>query len=205
MDTLRAGRVARFWTSVVCAALTAGVVGCQTADFARSSNPPADPSTVYTPAHRTFGSAVNDFFWVRSRPVQPIEFPHKAHVAKGLTCTEFCHDSATTGPIAGLPSVTTCMVCHASIAADRPLIKKIAAWADQGLDLQWQRVYRYTDQAHVKFNHAPHIRAHVECAACHGDVANQTVARRNVDLHMGFCVSCHRERKAPDECVTCHF
>ena len=55
------------------------------------------------------------------------------------------------------------------------------------------------------FNHAPHIRAGVECATCHGDVARQTVAGRNVDLTMGFCVKCHKTRHASNDCLTCHF
>ena len=41
-------------------------------------------------------------------------------------CTEYCHESVTKGPVAGLPSVKTCMICHESIATDRPLIKQIA-------------------------------------------------------------------------------
>ena len=63
-------------------------------------------------------------------------------------------------------------------------------------------MYGYTQQAHVKFNHAPHIRAKVECSTCHGNIAQQTVAQRNVDLTMGFCVNCHREKKAPTDCLT---
>ena len=57
----------------------------------------------------------------------------------------------------------------------------------------------------VKFNHAPHIRANVECATCHGDVAQQTVAQRSVEHTMGFCVNCHNERQASVDCLTCHF
>ena len=56
----------------------------------------------------------------------------------------------------------------------------------------------------MRFNHAPHIRAKVECATCHGDVAKQTVAERIVDHSMGFCVNCHREKKASNDCLTCH-
>ncbi len=41
----------------------------------------------------------------------------------------------------------------------------------------------------MKFNHAPHIRANVECSTCHGDIAHQTVAQRNVNLDMGDCVT----------------
>lgn len=202
---------ARFWTTVVCAA---GLATCAFAAVATSgcsafresaADSPHAAADVYTPAHETFGQSVNEFLWVRSTPHQPIEFPHKTHVAKGIKCTEYCHEAVTKGPRAGLPSLNTCMACHTQFATDRPLIKQITAIADKGEDLQWQRVYGYTPQSHVRFNHAPHIRANVECSTCHGDIAGGTVATRNVDLNMGFCVSCHRQKNAPNECVTCHF
>jgi hypothetical protein len=107
--------------------------------------------------------------------------------------------------VAGIPNVEICMACHVATAVDKPRIKQIAALYDKGLDVPWQRVNRYTTQQHVRFNHAPHIAAKVECSKCHGDIARQTVAERNVDLTMGFCVSCHREKKAPEECITCHY
>jgi hypothetical protein len=71
--------------------------------------------------------------------------------------------------------------------------------------LAWQRVYGYAKEAHVRFDHAPHIRAKVECSTCHGDIAQQTVAQRNVNMTMGFCVNCHTERKASNDCLTCHY
>jgi len=158
-----------------------------------------------TTAHETFGGAVNDYFGLGTKPQQPIEFPHNTHIEKGVTCTEYCHESVTKGPQAGLPSVNTCLICHAAIATDRPRIQQITQMSEKGIDLNWQRVYGYPQSAHVRFNHAPHIRANVECATCHGDIAHQTVAQRNVDLNMGYCVNCHREKKAPNDCLTCHF
>ena len=169
----------------------------------RSEPPPVSP--VFTPAHQTVGGAFADFFGYRAQPVQPIEFPHKRHVEKKLKCTEYCHESVDKGPIAGLPSVKTCMICHESIATDRPLIQKVADYSKRGIDISWQRVYGYPNESHVKFNHAPHIRAGVDCATCHGDVQNQTVAKRNIDLRMGFCVDCHAARRASNDCLTCHF
>jgi hypothetical protein len=188
----------------------AGGVGCQIYERnvpAASTAPvlPGQSTAVFTTARPSFGAAVNDFFDRRPAPVQPIEFPHNIHVGKQIACTEYCHESVTTGPIAGLPSVRTCMICHNTIATDRDRIKQITAMREKGIDLAWQRVYGYSAQAHVKFNHAPHIRAKVECSTCHGNIAQQTVAQRNVDLTMGFCVSCHRENKAPTDCLTCHF
>ena len=39
----------------------------------------------------------------------------------------------------------------------------------------------------------------------HGDVQQMTVATRAMEHTMEFCVTCHREKKAPDDCVTCHY
>ena len=99
----------------------------------------------------------------------------------------------------------TCLICHNAIATDRPRIKQITAMREKGIDLAWQRVFGYTPQAHVKFNHAPHIRAQLECATCHGNIGEQTVAQRNVELTMGYCVNCHNARKVSTDCLTCHF
>jgi len=180
--------------------LAAAIGGCRIADGGASAS-----SSVYTPAHETFGSAVNDFLNIRPVRSQPFPFPHKTHVAKKIACTEYCHESVEKGPVAGLPSIKTCMICHESIATDRPLIQQITALSKTGVDLSWQRVYGYASEYHVRFNHAPHIRAKVDCSNCHGKIGEQTVAERNVDLKMGFCVDCHKSRKAPNECITCHF
>jgi hypothetical protein len=170
--------------------------------------PPAGPprETVYTPAHATVSSAVREFFGVRVSAAQPIPFPHKTHIEKAmLKCADYCHESVEKGPRAGLPSVKTCMICHDSIATDRPLIQTITDYSKRGVDLPWQRVYGFTQEAHVRFDHSPHIRAKVECTTCHGNVAQQTVAERSVKHSMGFCVDCHRERQASNDCLTCHF
>jgi formylmethanofuran dehydrogenase subunit E len=194
------GTVARSWTVVLLVAAAAGAASCGV--FGGATSPPA--AAVFTPAHRTTGDAVRAFFDVRPRVQQPIPFPHKVHIAKKAQCTD-CHESVERGPVAGLPGVKTCMTCHSQIATDRPLIRQITAWSDQGLDIEWKRVYGYTHEAHVRFNHAPHIRANVGCATCHGDLGQQTVAERVVDLNMGFCVNCHKAKNASNDCLTCHF
>jgi hypothetical protein len=181
-------------------AAAGGVAACNTTPRGQ-----AESASVFTPARRTAGAAVKDFFGVRPKAVQPIAFPHDVHIAKGLACTEYCHESVTKGPVAGLPSVKTCLICHAAIATDRPIIQQITELESKGVDIAWQRVYGYTHEAHVRFNHAPHIRAGVECSICHGNVGRQTVAERVVDLSMGFCVNCHKSKNASNDCLTCHF
>ncbi len=166
---------------------------------------PGQSTGVFTTAHPSFSAALNAFFDVRAEPEQPLDFPHNIHAGKQIACTDYCHEAVSTGPVAGLPSVRTCMICHNTIATDRPRIQQITAMRERGEDLAWQRVYGYPAPAHVRFNHAPHISAKVECSTCHGDIAGGTVAQRNVELTMGFCVNCHNERKASIDCLTCHF
>ncbi len=197
--------------AATCLAAFSGSVGCRLFEpapsSAHSSAPvlPGQPTGVFTTARPTFAAALSDFMGRRPIAAQPIEFPHNVHVARQIMCTEYCHESVTTGPVAGLPSVSTCMICHAAIATDKPRIQQIAALSEKGIDLQWTRVYGYAPEAHVRFNHAPHIRAKVECTTCHGDIGGQTIAQRNVDLSMGFCVNCHNANKASIDCLTCHF
>ena len=160
---------------------------------------------VFTPAHRTIVGAARDYFGIRTPATQPIEFPHNVHVQKGLTCTDYCHENASRGPVAGIPSVKTCMICHEAIATDRPRVQRVAEFAKRQIEIPWARVYNYPSEAHVSFQHAPHIRASVACATCHGDIAGGTVATRNVELNMGFCVNCHQAKQASLDCLTCHF
>jgi hypothetical protein len=195
---------------LVCLLALAGGVGCGLL-VPEEPPPPAAPllpgqsTGVFSTANPTLGVAFRDFLGRRPEPVQPIEFPHDIHVGKEIACTEYCHETVTMGPRAGLPSVNTCMICHTAIATERPRIQAITKMQAEGRDLAWQRVFDYPEEVHVRFNHAPHIRANVGCETCHGNIGQQTVARRNVELTMGTCVNCHNERKAPVDCLTCHF
>lgn len=164
---------------------------------------PGQTTGTMTTARATFRDALNDFLNRRPAAVQPLEFPHDVHIAKQVAC-EVCHEGVRTGPVAGLPGVRTCVICHDAIATDRPRIKHILALRDSGVDLAWQRVYGFSRQAHVRFHHGAHVRAGVACATCHGNLGTQTVAARVVDHTMGFCVNCHEARGASRDCLTCH-
>jgi hypothetical protein len=179
-------------------------IASATLAVACSNQPPQVSSSVYSPSHATFSMAVRHFFNVHPTAHQPIPFPHQTHIEKQAMCTD-CHETVERGPIAGIPSVKTCMICHSQIATDRPLIKEVTSYSERGVEIPWQRVNGFPHEAHIRFNHAPHIRAQVECATCHGDVPKMTVAERAVDHTMGFCVNCHRQKNAPNECLTCHY
>jgi Cytochrome c7 and related cytochrome c len=159
---------------------------------------------VFTTEHRTVFAAIREYFGILPTPVQPIAFTHKVHLANGLQCVN-CHTGVDQGPDARIPSVNFCMTCHRVIATNNPEIKKVAAYYARGEDIPWERVYGFEPSAHVMFNHAPHIRAGVDCKTCHGDMTTQTVAVRKVNLTMGFCIQCHKQHNASIDCVTCHY
>jgi len=161
-------------------------------------------SSVFTPARTGVADAVRTHFGIRRDPEQPFAYSHRLHLENELVCTD-CHAGVETGPQAGIPGVATCMTCHAVIATDRPLIQTLAAMHEQGRDLDWQRVYDYPREAHVRFEHGPHIRAKVECSTCHGDLRQQDVATRVVEMDMAFCVNCHTQKQASNDCLTCHY
>ena len=117
---------------LVGALVLAGSIGCRVFEPQTMSAPsppllPGQSTAVFTTARPTVGAALNDFFWVEREPEQPLEFPHDIHAGKQIACTDYCHEAVTTGPVAGLPSVRTCLVCHSTIATDRPRIRQLTA------------------------------------------------------------------------------
>ena len=205
---MRALTSVRTWLMValICAAGWAAIQALRAAPEGPAQAPSQQSAQdVFSPAHRGVRAAISDFLDQHpSQPAQPIAFPHKVHIARGLKC-EVCHAGVDQGPEAAIPSVKFCMSCHLVIAKDRPEIKKMAAFQSRGEDIPWVRVYNYSASAHVRFNHAPHIRSGVACSSCHGDMSQQTTAVRAVDLNMGYCLACHTQRKASLDCTTCHF
>ena len=191
---------------LACAGLTWALFSQTQLLKGQASAPAPKPSPVFTPAHSSTSEAFRHFFGIRPKPQQPIAYTHTVHINQaGLQCN-YCHVGVDKGPIASIPGVSTCITCHdAEESAASPERMKIFEYQKKGEDIPWQRVYGWVEESHVKFNHAPHIRAKVECATCHGDVANMTVAEKVVDHTMGFCRSCHLEKKASNDCMTCHY
>lgn len=140
-------------------------------------------------------------------PRQPIEFDHHQHVTKEdgpqLDCV-ICHEHAATGPHATTPNTSTCMVCHDSIKTDSPEVQKLAAIAARGEQPSWVRIYWFEREANVFFTHKPHVRAEIDCAVCHGQVAEMRRVSRQVDQTMGWCIECHRQQQASVDCYACH-
>lgn len=144
--------------------------------------------------------------WERTKmpPEQPIAFSHKIHVSRvGLQC-DYCHRFAGKAAAAGVPSVAKCMSCHKAVAVDRPEVKKIHEYWEKKEPIPWIRVHRIHKRKYVYFTHKRHIKAGVDCSNCHGDVGVMSRVRRVKSLEMGWCVTCHKSRSAPVDCLTCH-
>ena len=121
------------------------------------------------------------------------------------------------------------MGCHAIIGAlDNPEIRKIHDYWKRRQPIPWVRVFKVPEFTY--FAHKPHIRAGVDCQACHGpiermprvgadqlghfipdDLINVFLTRPIVrPLSMGWCIDCHRDQnakkgtRAPLDCIACH-
>jgi hypothetical protein len=143
-------------------------------------------------------------FAVTGQATQPIAFPHNTHIKMGIDCLD-CHVGADSRAEAGLPSVRKCMLCHQKLAREKPEVKKVIEYANKGFEIPWQRVYRFSPEAHVRFRHAPHYAAKISCVTCHGDLTQATVAERTVNHTMGTCLTCHRQKNASQDCAACHY
>jgi hypothetical protein len=141
-------------------------------------------------------------------PDQPIAFSHELHAGNNQIPCMYCHTSADRSVDAGIPSVGVCAGCHlpggvAMVRADRPGVQQLAAYWQQQRPIPWVRIHDLPD--HVHFPHMRHIKAGLECQTCHGPVQTMAVMRREASLTMGWCLDCHKQRKARVDCAVCHY
>lgn len=153
------------------------------------------------------------------QPEQPIAFSHKIHAGDNQLDCNYCHSSARSSKMSGIPSANVCMNCHKAIDGSgivdetgqlkyngerSPEIAKIYSaigWDPDAMDyiegyeekpIKWIRVHNLPDLAY--FNHAQHVTAgQVECQTCHGPVEEMDEVYQYSELTMGWCINCHRE------------
>ncbi|MEZ5105316.1 MAG: cytochrome c3 family protein [Draconibacterium sp.] len=131
-------------------------------------------------------------------PDQPVKFSHKVHVGEnGIDCM-YCHTTVEQGKSAGIPATNLCMNCHVIIRegtnSGKFEIAKIVNASETGKPIEWIRIHNLPD--HVFFSHEVHVGSgKLDCAQCHGDVAQMDIMKQQNDLSMGWCVNCHRETK----------
>ncbi len=86
---------------------------------------------------------------------------------------------------------------------------------EQARPIEWKRIHWLPE--HVQFKHNRHIAAGVECSTCHGNMEQMNKVYLVPDtiwwgyglpaqkLEMGWCINCHRENQASQDCLTCHY
>ena len=152
-------------------------------------------------------------------PEQPIPFSHKHHAGEYEIECLYCHSGTDRSQAAGVPSVETCMGCHSLFPAsyDREFegIRDLKQYWENQEPIPWQQIHRLPE--YVQFRHNRHIRAGFECQECHGPVEELDKLYMTPDtkwwpwllptakLEMGWCVQCHRENGASQDCLMCHY
>ena len=107
------------------------------------------------------------------------------------------------------------MNCHKSVWTKSPKLLPVRESYANGTPISWVKVHDLPDFVH--FTHEKHLRRFVfknegmpvervyeVCAFCHGDIKEETVARKTRPLTMGFCRQCHEDNKGPFDCWKCH-
>ncbi len=150
------------------------------------------------------GAVIHGTIYSDAAPVQPIEFSHRVHAGDNEIPCMMCHAYADRSPSAGVPSVSKCVGCHRTIAADKPEVQKIFSYWDERQPIPWIKVHDVPDFVH--FTHKRHIKAGIECEECHGAIETMDRVERQESLKMPWCVSCHTEREVEHgrDCWTCH-
>ena len=133
---------------------------------------------------------------------QPVAFNHKLHLEQKIECMD-CHQLVMKTRRSGLPTANLCMPCHAVIKADSPEIKKVAQYRAVHRPIPWVRLYQVP--GFIYYNHERHVKAGgLACSTCHGATGTEEVSVAYRQFTMGFCIDCHKERKAPNDCTVCH-
>jgi c(7)-type cytochrome triheme protein len=135
---------------------------------------------------------------------QPMAMSHKRHMEANMKCIS-CHPGAETEAWAQFPTVSDCMDCHGKVLGSHPDEPKVRLYAERREEIPWVRVDRLS--GHVYFSHAVHVSlADMKCEACHVDLRGVGEPLTLPDLHltMASCMSCHRQRKANNQCTACH-
>ncbi|MGE0568487.1 MAG: c-type cytochrome [Bacteroidia bacterium] len=147
------------------------------------------------------------------KPEQPIKFSHKLHAGDNEIACQYCHSTVEKSRHAGIPTVNICMNCHKSIQkgpqyGDKEIAKIYEA---AGFDptsnsfdeskqnpIKWIKVHNLPD--HVYFNHSQHVVVgKIDCAVCHGNLKEMTVAEQKNPLTMKWCIDCHRNTQVAME------
>ncbi len=143
-------------------------------------------------AYFWYAFARSDYLTGVGVPVtQPVLFSHRHHAGDlGISCL-YCHTSVENSAFAGMPSTETCMTCHSQLFTDSPMLEPVRASFASGVPIAWNRVHDLPEFTY--FHHGIHVSNGIDCAQCHGEVADMALVHKVETLHMEWCLECHRE------------
>jgi class III cytochrome C family protein len=177
--------------------------------FAFSGQPPQAQQSKPAAADSIVAPAAIDTGSLKG-PRQPIFFRHDIHAGQFKIQCQYCHYSVAVSPEPGIPSMQTCMGCHLVVSGSdssaKTEIKKLRQAWNEKKPVEWVRVHYLARHAH--FPHQRHIKAlgPTACTTCHGDVSRMPqIHKVNNVNNMGFCITCHVERKVSRDCSVCHY
>jgi len=159
-------------------------------------------------------------------PRQPIPFSHRHHAGEYQIPCQYCHSGTGRSRMAGVPSLENCMGCHVQFSPDFDELEGIRILKQHWQEKQpvaWAQIHRLPE--HVKFRHNRHVAVGVDCNQCHGNLRDENPVKvERLDklhlvpdtrwwkyglpakkLEMGWCIQCHRENQASQDCLTCHY
>lgn len=144
-------------------------------------------------------------FLPSERATQPIAFSHRKHAGDLALDCGLCHPTAATGAHASLPTLKTCLECHAEAQTESAEEKKIRDLAAAGQDDVFRKTFRLADN--VFYTHQRHVTvAKLPCETCHGAIAAtvKPPERPLKRITMDFCVDCHARGGVTEDCTRCH-
>lgn len=134
---------------------------------------------------------------------QPIVFNHKIHAENDLGCLD-CHSYFEEHASSGKPGLETCSSCHEEPLGESNAEKKLIEYIKSEKEIEWQRLYRVPED--VYFSHRRHVvLGNIECNTCHGDIGQSSrPPSKPLKITMKNCMKCHEEKKASNDCISCH-
>jgi hypothetical protein len=127
-------------------------------------------------------------------------FSHRIHVVdQGMDCGD-CHMMVEEDDEPGMPVPMLCNLCHDGLDADKPFELTAAALFHDGV----LPPSRSKLEDEIIFSHLRHVAADLDCAACHGNIAEADRTPFDVGLSMDDCMACHATQGISNDCATCH-
>jgi len=161
-------------------------------------------------------SAKELYKYSEQKTIPDIYFSHRTHAKDNKISCTFCHDGATNGQHARLPSVNKCMQCHVAIQESQEngafeLTILFNRW-DKKLPITWNLSQPLPQ--HTRFTHSKHTAKNgISCSLCHGKIEEEHIAKTQQPFTMQFCTRCHlpmyqkpnNNTQTRSECTTCHY